>query len=241
VGQRKDLLTAERFTMKILAEIFYRDYGSYYFERRCQDYLEAKSIVESVRIDTEIWKWIGIWYGRKQKAREKALQMIKQIGEILSEEISVKLSYNDDENNPTVEVWRWNLIVPVWRIVFEYKRMMIDKRLEEEKRLKNEEISENLNNDVKPTIMNTIDEEKKVVIDRKKSEPIELKFKCKTSDRKVNIIVKPVNNNKEIPPTILIKTDDEYKVESQDETYQKIYMKKGEDDPVFVIQKLLEM
>jgi hypothetical protein len=37
-----------------------------------------------------------------------------------------KMEYYNDNENPEVEVWRWILVVPWWRLIFEQKRQALD-------------------------------------------------------------------------------------------------------------------
>jgi hypothetical protein len=55
---------------------------------------------------------------------QEALLLIKMIREELEEETDN--CYQDDESDPEAEIWRWVLIVPWWRIIFEYKRFKLD-------------------------------------------------------------------------------------------------------------------
>jgi hypothetical protein len=201
---KRKMMSAEWFTAYILIEVFFMGYGEYYFKQRCKDYFNAKSIVEAVKIDTEIWNWLTVWYGKCKDAREEALQLINDIGDELQESTSNKVVFNDDKNDPEVEVWRWNLYVPVWRIMFEYKRVLIDRRIEEEKRAG---IVEKINENVKICEAKTCikSEEKKVTVDRKKPVPIEFKFNCKKETYENNIVVdlKMKKDEKVLPPMLI--------------------------------------
>jgi hypothetical protein len=113
-----------------LKKVFYRGYGKYYFERRLKDVENAKSEKEANEICGEIYRWRRVWYKEQEGTIHETLTMIKQIGEMI---ISGSKGRYTDDDNPDVEVCRLILIVPYWRIMFEYKRIMIDKRLEKEK------------------------------------------------------------------------------------------------------------
>jgi hypothetical protein len=175
--RRKELIIGEYFTIMILMNVFFRGYDSYYFDRRCQDCLEAKTKFEAVKIDIEISDWLRIWYESNGSTRNEALEMLEKIDETLKEELSPSEKYDADENNPGVEIWRWNLVVPVWRLIFECKRIQIDQRLEKEKQLNNKTIPANTVEEKR--VVKTNNNEKGVVVDRRKPEPIELKVGCK--------------------------------------------------------------
>jgi hypothetical protein len=67
-----------------------------------------------------------------------------------------------------------------------------------------------------------------------------LKDKCEQNNNERNIEVNVIFNGKEvIPPPVLTKTEDGYKVDSQNEIYSNLYLKKDADDPVILVPKEL--
>jgi hypothetical protein len=49
------------------------------------------------------------------------------------------MKYTENDDNPAIEVWRWVLVVPWWRVIFECKRHMIDLKEKEEEKIKAEQ------------------------------------------------------------------------------------------------------
>lgn len=61
---------------------------------------------------------------------------IKEASDIISlneEKIGFKdqETYIEDDDNPKIEVWKWVLVVQWWRIIFKYKRNLIDEKEKE--------------------------------------------------------------------------------------------------------------
>jgi hypothetical protein len=119
--------------------------------------------------------------------------------------------------------------------MFEYKRLMIDKRLEEEKKLNEETSRLEKSKDEKPEIIVQKKVNENVIMDRKKPPPVEFKFVSKPKNNKEDIQVK-INFKKDeiIPSPKLVKDEQGYRLESQNTVYQNIYLSRDEDDPVIV-------
>jgi hypothetical protein len=61
---------------------------------------------------------------------KETIDLISEIETKLA--IEEKKKYCESDDDPPVEVWKWCVVVPWWRIIFEYKRFKLD----EEKSLK---------------------------------------------------------------------------------------------------------
>jgi hypothetical protein len=233
---KDNLMTAQRFTIEILSAVFYRGYGEYYFKRRfieLEKYREAgkSNIVE--RIEKDIIDWNNCWYVKRNpeeygEAKNAAIEIITQVGDELSWFLR-KINYTEDVNDPQMEVWRFGYpIVPYWRLMFEYKRMLIDKRLEEEKNSPVKTITE---------VTTKVEEKSITKVDKSKPPAINFEMKGKGVKKDIKVIIDPVKEEI-IPPPNLIKNEEGYKVESQNETYTNIYLKVDPDDPVIEIPKI---
>jgi hypothetical protein len=62
------------------------------------------------------------------------------------EDDDIRNKYQDDDENPEVEIWKWILVVPWWCVFFEYNWYMIDleRKLKEEAEKVERGIDENL-------------------------------------------------------------------------------------------------
>jgi hypothetical protein len=124
--------------MKILMEVFYRGYGIYYFDDCCKECIELETKgkrFEAVLLRDRMRGLISCRevLTKYELAVSKALKIIKKIETNINE--GLKITYHDDDDNPKVEAWRWILVVPWRRIIFEQKRQALDnqKKVEEDK------------------------------------------------------------------------------------------------------------
>jgi hypothetical protein len=223
------LLTAEQFTINILSDAFYRRYGEYYFKRRMIDWGNEKHPGRNEKIFNEIYRWHFTWYKCKYyyKIRNGCYEVINEVRRKIENE--KKLKYMEDIDDLQVEIWRWNLVVPFWRLMFEYKRILIDRRLEEEKKAAKSAVAEV----VKQV---PVEEKKLVTVDKSKPLPVNFEIKGRTIKREINVKPEPLQNEI-IPPPILTETEDGYKVESENEVYSNLYLRKDQDDPEVAMPK----
>jgi hypothetical protein len=109
-----------------------------FFNGKCERIVQLKktrkNIGEMTQLMDEFHRVISYdnnmnqYYG----AADEALEMIKEIGNTFEEEL--KNQYCEDEMDPEVDVWRWILVVPWWRIIFEFKRFQLDKKEKEKEK-----------------------------------------------------------------------------------------------------------
>jgi hypothetical protein len=58
--------------------------------------------------------------------------LIEQIEEKIKNDDKKKIIYVDDEDNLEIEVWKWVLIAPWRRVIFEQKIQALDEKAREE-------------------------------------------------------------------------------------------------------------
>jgi hypothetical protein len=178
------------------------------------------------------WSIEMISKGERLVLRKEANDLIKEIElKLLAEN---RMEYMESNEDPPVETWNWVLVVPWWRIIFEYKRFKID----EEKSIKeaNVVVEKEFNQRLKQKEEEIVNERKVSVDTVIRKEPINIVFK---KERRSEIDVMPkkkVDDWEEIPEPEIVKENDEYKVVRKTPlTDVQIELRK--DDPVIPIPK----
>jgi hypothetical protein len=124
------LVTSEEFLIKQLLEVLWRSEGKLFFNERYERILylqESKNnLGEAAQLEEEIFFMLKHRNNMDDicETVQESLLLIKMIREALEEESDNY--YQDDESDPEVEIWKWILVVPWWRIIFEYKRFKLD-------------------------------------------------------------------------------------------------------------------
>jgi hypothetical protein len=185
-----EMMSAEQFTAKILYEVFYYGFGDYYFKKRFEDIENIGKEYLKYQIEEEIYRWHKVFYrfDGYDKVRADCYDIIQQVKDKLQiqEAEKKKIVYCEDENDPKFEFLGMFLRVPWWRILFEYRRMNIDKRLEEEKKIT-----------IAPVVQNNSKIEKKNEITVDKSKPVSIDFVFNGKDKKnINVIIEPLKDEK---------------------------------------------
>jgi hypothetical protein len=115
VEKIKSGIKIEEFLLLILKEVFYRGFGTYYFDDKCNEILELEKggyfeRRKATEMEIEFDRWRRIWYGKKC---ESICNETRSINRQVEDKMNIieKNRYKDDEENPGVEVWEWSLIV----------------------------------------------------------------------------------------------------------------------------------
>jgi hypothetical protein len=116
VKRIKNMISPEEFVINILKEVFYRGFGEYYFNQKCELYMKLMdegAMKRANQIEKELFDWKRTWYGKHKTAKNEALYLIEEIEEKLEKRHKKEKSkFSDDKDNPEVEVWKWVLTVP---------------------------------------------------------------------------------------------------------------------------------
>jgi hypothetical protein len=187
----RELLTAEEFTFEILKLVLYRGYGKYYPEQRFIDVERANSKEEADKIEKEIREYNLAFYTHYREERCDTFQILRWIEKRIGEKFKDK--YTESKDDPEIETWQWVMVVPYWRLIFEYKRVMIGKRLKEEKEQKEDNTGKTRLSE--QMVIKKADQDHEVVVDKKKAEPIEFVFKKRTKDSESDIQVTEAESN----------------------------------------------
>jgi hypothetical protein len=233
-------LNINEVVILILKEVFYRGYGSYYFNQKCEKIVnwcvtDKRDAREYEKAMNELDEWKSIWYGKHKTAIREALSLIDNIEAAIEKEDKI-VEYKDDEEKPEVEVWRFGIpIAPWWRIIFEQKRMAID--MEKQSKLVEVGKESPANEFVSKSEVTSIAPVNHAQIKCSKVETVVMlgRDDIKVENvKKRNISVKPkvVDDQTEVPLPVLVKDEEGYKLESQNELYKNLFLKVDEDDPV---------
>jgi hypothetical protein len=182
-------MSAEQFTAKILYEVFYYGFGDYYFKKRFEDLENIGKEYLKYQIEEEICRWnkVFYWSNEYSSVRSECYDIIQSVhNKVQAQDTEKKKVYYEDEDDPQFEFLGMFLRVPWWRIIFEYKRMNIDKRLEEEKNVK-----------VTTTVQAIPNVEKKNIVSIDKSKPVSIDFVVNRKDKEnINVLIQPLKEEK---------------------------------------------